>query len=177
MGTLRLPSRDGRRFAEAMSCFTNGLGNRPSLLIKGYPWASIGNGTGTVVDVGGSKGSVCDEIAQAVPGLKFLIQDLPDMIRGAKETITSDFTGRIEFMEHDFFTEQPIKADAYLLRCIFHNWADSNVIKILRALVPALRSGVKIIVNDFLIPEPGTMSLSKERAIRYANFPALSIPP
>jgi len=41
------------------------------------------------------------------------------------------------------------------------------VIKILRATIPGLKRGSKIVINDYLIPEPNTMSLMKERTIRY----------
>ncbi len=51
------------------------------------------------------------------------------MIRGAKETIPADVTGRIEFMVHDFFTEQRVTADVYLFRYIFHDWSNHHVIK------------------------------------------------
>jgi ubiquinone/menaquinone biosynthesis C-methylase UbiE len=149
-----------------MSCFTDGHGLSPSFLIKGYPWSSIGNGTGTIVDVGGSKGTVMAEIAKSVPGLKFIIQDLPDMIQGAKEEIPSDVTERVDFMVHDFFKEQTVQADAYFFRYIFHNWSDRNSIKILKALVPALKPGARVIINDHVLPEPGTSSYIKERAVR-----------
>lgn len=64
-----------RRFAGAMSAFANGHGNSPSFLAQGYPWASIGSGT--VVDVGGSKGNVSVLLAQSYPNLSFIVQDLP----------------------------------------------------------------------------------------------------
>lgn len=154
------------RFGDAMSAFTNGLGNSPEFLVKDYPWSSVGGGTGTVVDIGGSKGTTCVAIARSAPGLKFVVQELPDMIRGAKETIPADVTDRIEFVVHDFFTEQRVTADVYLFRYIFHNWSDQHVIKILRALIPALKPGSRIMVHDTLNPEPKTLSPSKERTVR-----------
>ncbi|KAL1874202.1 hypothetical protein Plec18167_006139 [Paecilomyces lecythidis] len=164
-----------KRFAGAMSCFTNGHGLSPLVLIKGYPWTSIGNGTGTIVDVGCSKGTVMAEIAKSAPGLKFIIQDLPDMIQGAKEEIPSDIAGRMEFMVHDFFKEQRVRADAYFFRYIFHNWSDRNSVRILRALVPALKPGARVIINDYILPEPGTSSYIRERAIRDMDMIMLSL--
>lgn len=62
-------------------------------------------------------------------------------------------------MAHDFFTEQPVKgADVFLLRCILHDWSDKYAIKILRALVPALKPDVRIIVNEAVVPEPAAFS-------------------
>lgn len=150
-----------------MSAFANEPGNSRSFLVKNYPWSSVGNGAGTVVDVGGSRGDTSIMLAQSVPNLKVVVQDLPHMIRAANDTVPAEVAARIEFMAHDFFIEQPVKADVYLFRNIFHNWADSNVFKILRATIPALRPGARIVVNDYLVPEPKTMSSSKERSVRY----------
>ena len=155
-----------KRFAGAIAAFADGPSISPSLLAKGYHWPSIGNGTGTVVDVGGSKGNISVALAQTVPGLRFIVQDLPGAMQGAKETIPKDMAPRIEFMEHDFFNDQPVKADAFLFRMIFHNWSDQHVIKILKATISGLKPGSRIIINDYLVPEPKTMSLIKERTIR-----------
>ena len=122
-----------KRFAGAMATFADGMSVSPSLLAKDYPWSSIGNGAGTIVDVGGSKGNVSVALAQNVPGLRFIVQDLPGAMRGAKDTIPSEVASRIKFMEHDIFKNQPVKADAFLFRMIFHNWSDEYVIKILKA--------------------------------------------
>lgn len=151
-----------------MSLFSDGIGLSPSFLVQGYPWSAVGNdGRGTVVDVGGSRGFQCVAIAQNFPDLHFVVQDLPDMIDGAKYTLPANVESRIRFMNHDFFTEQPVSADIYLFRIIFHNWSDANVVKILKATVPAMQSGSRIVVNDYLIPEPGVLPPTKEREVRY----------
>ena len=150
-----------------MSVFSSGIGLSTSFLVKGYQWSSIGHGRGTVVDVGGSRGSQCVAIAQNFPGLQFVVQDLPDSIEGAANDLPTDVCSRIKFMEHDFFTEQPVSADVYLFRIIFHNWSDANVIKILKSTIPAMQPGARIVLNDYLIPEPGTLPPTKEREVRY----------
>ena len=119
------------------------------------------------MDVGGSRGFQCVAIAQSFPDLHFVVQDLPDMIDGAKNALPTNVESRISFMEHDFFTEQPVSADIYLFRIIFHNWSDANVIKILKATVPAMQSGARVVVNDYLIPEPGILPPIREREVRY----------
>lgn len=156
-----------KRFARSMSTFSDGLGLSPSFLMKSYPWAKVGlNGVGTVVDVGGSRGNISIALAQTYHKLKFVVQDLPEMIRAAEDAVPADVADRVEFMEHDFFKPQPRDAHVYLFRNVFHNWSDMHVIKILRALIPALWRGARVVVNDYLIPEPKTMSPSKEREIR-----------
>ena len=176
-----------KRFAGSMSALTNGLGLSPRFLSESYPWSSIpslANGNdnnnnnnsynhnsitkqGTVVDVGGSRGNISVALAQSHPHLHFIVQDLPDMIRGAVDAVPADVAGRVEFMPHDFFLPQPVKAaDVYLFRNIFHNWSDAHVARILRATIPALKAGARVVANDYLIPEPMSMSPSKEREIR-----------
>jgi len=161
------PAR-AKRFAGAMAAFADGPSISPSLLAKGYSWSSIGNGTGTVVDVGGSKGNISVVLAQSAPGLRFVVQDLPGALQGAEDTVPDDVKPRIEFMEHDMFKDQPVKADAFLFRMIFHNWSDEHVIEALKATIPGLKPGSRVVVNDYLVPEPKTMSHMKERTIRWA---------
>jgi hypothetical protein len=68
-------------------------------------------------------------------------------------------------MAHDFFTEQPVKdADIYLLRFILHNWSDSYCIDILRRLVPALKDGARVLVNDIVLPDLGGMGSNVREA-------------
>lgn len=66
-------------------------------------------------------------------------------------------------MGHDFFTEQPVKnADVYFFRCTLHNWADNFVIKALRALIPALKPGARVVIQDHGRAPPGTIALTEE---------------
>lgn len=152
-----------------MYLFFDSIGLSPSFLVQGYPWSTVGDGRGTVVDVGGSRGFQSVAIAQSFPDLYFVVQDLPGMIAGAKNTVPADVESRISFLEHDFFTKQPVSADVYLFRIVFHNWSDANVVKILKATVPAMKSGARIVVNDYLIPEPGILPPVKEREVRYVS--------
>lgn len=64
----------------------------------------------------------------------------------------------------DFFTEQPVTADLYYFRTVFHNWADKYCVKILRALIPALRPGARILIHERVLP--GFESLRTEEARR-----------
>lgn len=135
-----------------------------SFLTQSFDWASLRNGT--VVDVGGAQGAVSILLAEAFPDLHFVVQDLPQVLLGAREKVPPHVAQRIEFVAHDFFTDQPVVADAYFLRAVLHNWPDGYCVKILRRLVPALRNGTRIVINDSLVPKPGTLPLLAERNIR-----------
>ena len=155
-----------KRFAGAMSSFSSYRGHGPEYLARGFPWASLGNKT--IVDVGGSEGKYSIALAKSFPQLKFIVQDLPAVVRAvnAKKPVPLELEDRVTFMEHDMFTEQPVSADVYMFRFVFHDWPDKYVVNILRQLVPALKPGARIIISDSILPEPNTLSELYERKIR-----------
>ena len=137
-------------------------------LIDNFDFGSINHGT--IVDVGGSHGQVSIAIAQKHPKVKCIVQDLPDTIIGLNSQLPEHLKGRISGMEHDFLTPQPVKgADIYLLRWIFHDWSDKYCIKILQSLVPALKKGAKVVINDICIPQPGQLGIAADRNLRLAS--------
>ncbi|KAK7182251.1 hypothetical protein DPSP01_006969 [Paraphaeosphaeria sporulosa] len=160
----KFPGRP-EQFAQAMSLFSMGPGYSPRWLLENYPWDSLE--TGTVVDVGGSKGEYGIAIARKYPQIKVVIQDLPDVIEKAQSSAPADLGDRVEFMAHDFLTDQPIKdADVYLMRWILHDWSDAYSIRILRALIPALRKGARIVLHEYIVPEPGKTLTLQDRTLR-----------
>jgi hypothetical protein len=82
--------------------------------------------------------------------------------------------GRIEFMQHDFFTPQPVTdAACYLIRQVMHNWNDQDCIRILQAMVPAMEKcapGTPLLINDTILPEPGTMTRFEEYGLRQMDI-------
>ena len=150
-----------------MKSFTSNAGQSPSHLATGYPWSDIPPNS-TVIDVGGSEGHVSVAIAQRHQHLKFVVQDLPEVIETAKlpNDVDAGVRERVRFEVHDFLTDQRTQGEVFLLRWILHDWPDQYVVRILRHLRPALRPGNKIIVNDQLMPEPGHVGPIVERQIR-----------
>ena len=165
------PSR-ASRFGGAMKFFSSTVpGNSPTHLLDAYPWSGLGAGA-TVVDVGGSDGYVSVLLARAFPGLRLVVQDLPGVVQGAAAALPEELLGRVEFRAHDFFEEQDVKgAEVYLFRWILHDWPDAYVVRILRALVPALKKGAKVVVNDNVAPgQAGCLPLGADRFVRYVGF-------
>ena len=145
------------RFGRAMASLSAGEGFEIGHLVTGYDWKQFEGQQGTVVDVGGSLGFASVALAEAYPGLKFVVQDLEKVYAGSdpQSKLPESVKGQIEFMAQDFFVENKVKgADVYLIRWCLHNWSDKYAIKILRALVPALKKGARIVVNDGVSPEP-----------------------
>lgn len=99
--------------------------------------------------------------------MEFVVQDLQSVVGPAKSAIPTDLASRVQFMAHDFLTEQPVQgADVYFFRWILHNWSDKYSIKILQNLIPALKKGAMIVINDNVLPEPGVMSNWQETRLR-----------
>lgn len=152
------------RFAKAMSMLNNGPDMGPRHAADNYDWAALGEKV-VMVDVGGSHGDVSVAVARKFPNVTCIVQDSAKVIASSK--IPAELQEQISFMAHDFFTEQPVKdADVYFFKWIFHDWSDQYAIKILRALIPALKKGARIVVSDFVVPEPGTVPIQLERMMR-----------
>lgn len=150
------------RFKDAMSFLQTFPGLETKYAVKAFDWGSLKNGL--VVDIGGSHGLVSQDIAKAFPSLRFVVQDLPKVVEDAKAKLPEEFKDRVTFMAHDMFAEQPIKdADVYYFRWIFHDWSDKYCIKILKSLIPALKSGARIMFSERCLEPPCTLPLRQER--------------
>lgn len=159
-----------KRFSSAMSTITEASGRQLRAL---YDWASIPEGS-TVVDVGGARGHISAHLAEHFPHLNFVVQDLPEVVDdaklGDKDTayqIPDSVKDRVKLAAHSFFDEQPIKgAKVYLLRFTLHNWSDEYAAKILGNLVQAMDSNSRIVIHDYMLPEPGEIPYLQEREVR-----------
>ena len=168
-GEIKKHPARAKRAADAMSFMQSGPNRSIHHLIENYDWGNAAEGQ--LVDIGGSRGSVALEIARRLPAIKCVVQDLPEVIAGAEVPDDLKGTGRVTFMAHDFFTEQPVKgADIYHLRWILHNWPEKYCIKILRNLIPALKKGARILVSETCLPSYGEWSRHEERPRRYGSL-------
>jgi hypothetical protein len=144
-------------FAGAMKWHAMLPGYSPKYLASSFPWNDVDvrdSNTGlTVVDVGGGLGHVSMALANHSPTVKCTVQDSPNVVRQGRDALPPALHGRVTFQAHDFFQPQPIKgADVYLLRLVLHDWSDKYCNKIITALIPALKPGAKVVINDRVIP-------------------------
>ncbi|KAF3036652.1 hypothetical protein E8E12_001328 [Didymella heteroderae] len=151
-----------RYFAQAMRF----LASSPALsadFVFAYDWTPHAHGT--VVDVGGSHGHIAFTLAQRFPHMHCVVQDRPEIVASALAD-NSHAHERVKFQAHDFFTPQPVSgASVYFLRFILHDWPTQYCVRILRALIPALRKGNRVVVMDGIVPEPGVLGKLDERRI------------
>lgn len=161
-----------QRFAAAMSTTSQAS---LDALSDYFEWGDLPSGS-TVVDIGGSKGHVSVHLAGRFPHLKFVVQDLPAVVNGAAAKIPPELSDRVKINSHDMFKEQPANnAAVYMLRYVLHDWPDKYCLKVLRNLVPALSKGAVVVVQDHLLPEPGTLSLLQEMQMRSMDCIMLSL--
>ena len=158
----KTPER-ARRFGGGMRFMTRGSIYDISHLIHGYDWSELDKTDGTVVDCGGGHGGVSRALASATSKLQFIVQNLPGTAQEGERLLPEHLRERITFMSHDFFTPQPVKgADIYFFRFILHNWSDKYSIEILRNLLPAMKSGSRVVIYEFLPADVSETSWSKE---------------
>ncbi|KAJ5131069.1 O-methyltransferase family 2 [Penicillium bovifimosum] len=144
------------QFNNHMSAYHQG---RPSWMDVGFYnvpslFPNVEQNDVLLVDVGGSMGHDLSEFRRKwrdAPG-RLVLQDLPEVIAQAK---IMQLHWSIEAMEHDFFTEQPIKgARAYYMHSVLHDWTDDHCRKILTGLVGAMKRGYsKVLINENVIPD------------------------
>ncbi|KUI59878.1 Sterigmatocystin 8-O-methyltransferase [Cytospora mali] len=176
--TFRKDENRARRMGLAMASLTNGEGYEPSFFVNGCDLSEVDARSGTFVDIGGSHGFVCVELARRWRGMRFVVQDLVSTVESAPNPVSEDgqVAERVEFMAHDFFTEQIVKgADVYYFRWIMHNYSTPYAVKILQNLIPALKPGARIIINDHCLREPGQENAWDEKIMRRMDMVMLTL--
>ena len=82
------------------------------------------------------------------------------MLVQGQRLLSDDVRDRISFTRANFFEPQKyMGAAAYLLRQCTHNWADHDVVIMLKSMVPGLEGsapGTPLLINDMILPEPGS---------------------
>lgn len=154
------------RFASGMQAIDHVPGYAIGNVSKVYDWASLGDAY--IVNVGGSRGQAAIELANNFGNVKLLVQDSAMIIQGAESDVPDQLKGRVEFMKHDLFEPQTVQADVYFFRMVFRNWGDKYAVQALKAQIPVLRPGVRILIQDVCMPEQDTIPLWRERIQRYA---------
>lgn len=135
-------------------------------MAKAYDWTSLGNVT--IANVGGQRGSVAIDLASKFENVKLIVQDAAMIIQGADSAVPDQLKERVQFMSHDLFASQTVQADVYFFRMILRSWGDKYAVNILKAQIPALKPGAKILIQDACMPEPDSASpLWRERVMRY----------
>ncbi|KAL5364130.1 S-adenosyl-L-methionine-dependent methyltransferase [Aspergillus floccosus] len=163
-------SRRAERFGRAMEGSTAFDAESMESLRDCYDWGAFENGT--IVDVGGGAGHVSLFLAKHFPRLSFIVQDLfpPPTLDSGNKLATN-----VQFQQHNFFESQPVTtAQAYFMKHSLHNHSDSDCIKILQCLVPALESAgpnTPLLINEGVVPAVGeAMPRHQELTLRRGDM-------
>lgn len=162
-----MPER-GIVFSKAMAWHNQLPGFSTKHLIDHFPFN--GSETTIVVDVGGGFGHIAQGLVAHDPNVQCVVQDLSEPVAQGEKMLPTEAQGRVTFQTHDFFKDQPVKgADIYLLRHVLHDWSNTYARKILKGLIPALKPGAKVVINDRIIPDFGEAHYLLERESRYVS--------
>ncbi|KAI1448983.1 S-adenosyl-L-methionine-dependent methyltransferase [Annulohypoxylon stygium] len=176
--TIGKDPKRAKRMGQAMASLTGGEGYELSYVTEGCDLTDVDARGGTLVDLGGSHGFVSLYLARQFRNMKFVVQDLPKTIDSAPKPICADakVAKRISLQVHNFFTEQPVKgADVYYFRWIMHNYSTPYAIQIIRNLIPALKPGARVIINDLCLSEPGLETPWDERLMRSMDLVMMTL--
>jgi 6-hydroxytryprostatin B O-methyltransferase len=127
-----------------------------------------------LVDIGGHTGELVIALAQVYPEMRFMVEDLPDIVAKGEKTIPENLSPRIQFVAHDFFQPQPAQvmdtAAAFLMRHVLHDHPDARAKDILKSILPGLKRGARLLVVDQVLPPVGTLSPSLEKVMRIMDL-------
>ena len=137
-----------RVFNQAMTGWTTQL---VDAVIDAYDFSRFG----TIVDVGGSYGTLLAAVLRSNQTASGILFDQPHVAAAAKAHLASaGMAERCQTVGGDFFVEVPTGGDAYLLAQILHDWDDECSTAILRQCRRAMPVHGKLLMIELLLP-PG----------------------
>jgi hypothetical protein len=120
------------------------------------------SGIGTLVDIGGGRGTLLIAALRAYSRMQGVLFDLPAVIEEARTLIESaDVASRCVLETGDFFEYVPSGGDAYLLKFIIHDWDDEPAMEILRSCRRAMAAGGRLLLVEMVIPPGGQPHYAK----------------
>ncbi len=118
-------------------------------------------GLGTLVDVGGGRGTLLCALLDQWPGLRGVLFDLPHVIARSGPHCASRHGPRIDAVAGSFLERVPAGGDAYLLQRVLHNWDDDDARTILQHCAAALAPGGRVLVIEGLLAPGAAVSATR----------------
>jgi hypothetical protein len=139
---------DGAIFDAAMASVT---GRVNASLLDAYDFGRFG----TIVDVGGNRGTLLAALLTRYPALRGVLFDLPHVVAGASDLLErAGVADRCRVVGGSFFAGVPTGGDAYLLKAIVHDWDDEEAAAILRACRRAMPDAATLLVVERIVAPP-----------------------
>jgi precorrin-6B methylase 2 len=134
-------------FDRAMAAFTS---QTAVAVAAAYDFAKLG----TVMDVGGGNGALLIGILTAVPTLRGIVFDRPNVAERARAAIAAaGLSSRLDVAAGSFFEPLPRGPDAYMLKHVIHDWSDRDATAILRRCREAMTEHGTLLIVEGLYPE------------------------
>lgn len=146
---------------------TNISATENEIILGTYDFSSLG----TIVDIAGGEGSLLAKILHKHPNMKGILFEQPHLIEIGKQLLTE--TGvieRCEFQGGNCFASVPEGGDAYLVKHVFQNWQDEQVIAVLQNCYKAMKDSAKLLVIEAVIPLGNTPFKQKFRDLSLFVF-------
>jgi len=120
----------------------------------------LAEGTSTVIDVGGGRGTVVAELLAANQGLRAVLVERGSVLKLAQAYLEErGVHERCDLMEGDFFSYVPGGGDQYLLKSVLHDWDDERCITILSNCREAMHERARLGIVEYVLPPHATADL------------------
>lgn len=143
------------RHPEAASAFDAAMNSRSSFEDEAIAAAYDFPG-GTIVDIGGGRGSLLARILERTPDADGVLFDLAHVLAGAAAVVrAAEVARRCRLLAGDFFESVP-PGDLYVMKKIIHDWDDERARRILANCRAAIKSdGRLLILEQVILPGNG----------------------
>ena len=113
----------------------------------------LADGTSTVIDVGGGRGTVVAELLAARQELRAVLVERAPVLRLARAYLDERGVGdRCDLVEGDFFSYVPGGGDHYLLKSVLHDWDDERCVTILSNCREAMHERARLGIVEYVLP-------------------------
>ncbi len=133
-------------------------GGEPPTVAAAYDFSRFG----TIVDVGGATGNMLAHILMRYPQPRGVLYDRPHVVTDAPALLQArGVADRVAIVSGSFFERVPEGGDAYILSHIIHDWTEAQCHTILGNCRSAMKSGAKLLIVEFVLPEGNTPHFGK----------------
>ncbi|KAM9802742.1 acetylserotonin O-methyltransferase [Syngnathus typhle] len=115
-----------------------------------------------ICDLGGCSGALAKQCTSAYPECAVTIFDLPRVVQTSREHFVKEADHKISFIEGDFFKDDLLEADLYILARILHDWTDERCVELLSRVHRACKPGGAILLVEALLHEDGSGPLTAQ---------------
>ena len=153
-------------------------------LIRTWIEHSLPSSPSKVVEIGGRYGFASIPLVSDYPKLSFEVRcDSQDFLRRGEALVQPQYTDRIVFSHVASLFDPTPPADVsevkvYVIRNLFWNWTDDNVVKLLHTLLPTLRANTlstRILVTDGISPLANEVPPHVEIAYRRRDITTMTM--